>query len=117
MQVFGIPNGLQLPEIRSSSENYFDIKMDDDDICSIFNNVPVTACLADQQSALVGNRCFNPGQAKNTYGTGCFLLFNTGNKIHYSSSGLLTTIAYQFGPSSPITYALEVKFFEVQFFF
>lgn len=74
----------------------------------IFNKIPVTACLADQQSALVGNKCFNIGEAKNTYGTGCFLLFNTGNNIIYSSSGLLTTIAYQFGSSSPITYALEV---------
>jgi glycerol kinase len=62
--------------------------------------------LGDQQAALVGQTCFDAGQAKNTYGTGCFMLMNTGSKIVPSTKGLLTTVAYQLG-KTPVQYALE----------
>ncbi len=68
--------------------------------------IPVCGDLGDQQAALVGQTCFNPGEAKNTYGTGCFMLLNTGTEIIPSKSGLLTTLAYQLG-SQPAAYALE----------
>lgn len=68
--------------------------------------VPIAGCLGDQQSALVGQKCFNKGDAKNTYGTGCFMLFNTGNSPVFSNHGLLTTVGYKFGDSDP-AYALE----------
>ncbi|HEY7565052.1 MAG TPA: glycerol kinase GlpK [Acidimicrobiia bacterium] len=68
--------------------------------------VPVSGVLGDQQAALFGQACFNPGSAKNTYGTGCFLLLNTGERPVASASGLLTTVAYQRSGSSPV-YALE----------
>jgi glycerol kinase len=68
--------------------------------------IPVCGDLGDQQAALVGQTCFRPGEAKNTYGTGCFMLLNTGTEIVSSKSGLLTTVAYQFGEELPI-YALE----------
>jgi glycerol kinase len=68
--------------------------------------IPVCGDLGDQQAALVGQTCFQPGEAKNTYGTGCFMLLNTGTEIIPSQSGLLTTLAYKFG-SQPAVYALE----------
>jgi glycerol kinase len=68
--------------------------------------IPVCGDLGDQQAALVGQTCFSPGEAKNTYGTGCFMLLNTGTEIVPSESGLLTTLAYQLGDQAP-TYALE----------
>ena len=71
-----------------------------------FKNVPIMGCLGDQQAALVGQTCFAAGQAKNTYGTGCFMLMNTGEKIVPSTNGLLTTVAYQLG-QQPCHYALE----------
>ncbi|KAJ3080315.1 hypothetical protein HDU99_008702, partial [Rhizoclosmatium hyalinum] len=66
-------------------------------------------CIGDQQGALLGQRCIHPGDLKNTYGTGCFLLFNTGEEIVLPDPecGLLTTLAYQFGPSASPIYALE----------
>lgn len=69
--------------------------------------LPIAGCLGDQSSALVGQCGFHPGQAKNTYGTGCFLLYNTGNKPVMSKSGLLATVAYDFGPDMEPAYALE----------
>ena len=69
-------------------------------------NIRIMGCLGDQQAALVGQTCFNIGEAKNTYGTGCFLLLNTGKKIIESNSGLISTVAYQF-EGQPIHYALE----------
>lgn len=69
--------------------------------------VPISGCLGDQSSALVGQCGFHPGQAKNTYGTGCFLLYNTGNKPVMSKSGLLATVAYDFGEGMEPAYALE----------
>lgn len=69
-------------------------------------SIPICGDLGDQQAALVGQTCFSPGEAKNTYGTGCFMLLNTGEEIIPSDSGLLTTLGYQFGDIKPI-YALE----------
>ncbi|RCI03676.1 Glycerol kinase [Rhizopus stolonifer] len=69
-------------------------------------NIPIAGCLGDQQSALVGQKCFNIGDAKNTYGTGCFMLYNTGETLATSHNGLLTTVAYQFGNSKAV-YAIE----------
>lgn len=68
--------------------------------------IPVCGDLGDQQAALVGQTCFNTGEAKNTYGTGCFMLLNTGNQIVHSKRGLLTTLAYKMG-ADPAVYALE----------
>jgi glycerol kinase len=68
--------------------------------------IPICGDLGDQQSALVGQTCFNVGEAKNTYGTGCFMLLNTGSEIIQSTHGLLTTLGYKFG-DNPAIYALE----------
>jgi glycerol kinase len=70
-------------------------------------NVPIAGCLGDQSSALVGQCGFNPGQAKNTYGTGCFLLYNVGEEPVISKYGLLATVAYDFGGGKKPVYALE----------
>lgn len=70
------------------------------------DSIPVCGDLGDQQAALVGQTCYTPGEAKNTYGTGCFMLLNTGTEIVSSKSGLLTTLAYQIG-QAPAVYALE----------
>jgi glycerol kinase len=70
------------------------------------HRIPVCGDLGDQQAALVGQTCYSPGEAKNTYGTGCFMLLNTGTEIVQSKSGLLTTLAYQLG-DQPAVYALE----------
>ncbi|XP_047114214.1 glycerol kinase-like [Schistocerca piceifrons] len=97
---FGIPKEI-LPEIRSSSEIYGYVA------ASPLEGVPISGCLGDQQSALVGQMCLHQGQAKNTYGTGCFLLYNTGTAVVHSSHGLLTTVAYRMGKNTPPVYALE----------
>lgn len=72
-------------------------------------DIPILGVAGDQQAALFGQQCFEPGQAKNTYGTGCFMLMNTGEEIQYSSNGLLTTIAW--GLNGKIEYALEGSVF------
>jgi glycerol kinase len=89
-----------LPQIRSSSEIYGSVQLD------ALKGVPIAGILGDQQAALVGQTCFKPGEAKNTYGTGCFLLMNTGERPVHSQHGLLTTVAYKFG-KQPVRYALE----------
>lgn len=66
----------------------------------------LSGCLGDQMAAVLGQRC-GPGEAKNTYGTGCFMLLNTGTTITPSANGLLTTMAYQLGPEAQPHYALE----------
>jgi glycerol kinase len=99
LELFAIPAAM-LPHIRSSSEPYGTAKEEP------VSSVPLTGILGDQQAALVGQTCFNPGDAKNTYGTGCFLLLNTGERPVQSTHGLLTTVAYRFG-SSAARYALE----------
>ena len=96
---FGIPRAI-LPRIRSSSEVYGDGTLE------AVRGVPVAGILGDQQAALVGQTCFAAGEAKNTYGTGCFLLMNTGTEIVQSRFGLLTTVAYQI-KGQPAHYALE----------
>jgi glycerol kinase len=95
----GIPENM-LPEIRSSSETYGKAKE------PAIEGVSIAGILGDQQAALVGQTCFGQGEAKNTYGTGCFLLMNTGTRKVDSKSGLLTTMAYKFGAEEP-HYALE----------
>lgn len=96
---FGIPIQM-LPRIVSSSEIYGVAKL------PAIAGVAIAGDLGDQQAALVGQACFKPGETKNTYGTGCFMLMNTGEKIVLSESGLLTTVAYRFG-TKPACYALE----------
>jgi glycerol kinase len=96
---FGIPAGM-LPKIVSSSEVYGQA------VLPAVAGVPVAGDLGDQQAALVGQVCFTAGTAKNTYGTGCFLLLNTGERPVQSTSGLVTTLAYRFG-GAPAVYALE----------
>jgi glycerol kinase len=98
LRVLNIPKKM-LPEIKSSSMVYGHAK-------GVLGGVPLAGILGDQQAALVGQTCFNPGQGKNTYGTGCFLLMNTGLKPVPSQHGLLTTVAYQLG-NEPVHYALE----------
>lgn len=67
----------------------------------------MSGCLGDQQAALVGQNCLSRGQAKATYGTGCFLLYNTGNANVNSAHGLITTVAFQLGKDANPVYALE----------
>ncbi len=99
LKTLGIPEAM-LPRIAPSSEVYGEAKID------ILKGVAVAGDLGDQQAALVGQTCFKPGEAKNTYGTGCFLLLNTGERPVQSKHGLLTTLAYKIG-KQPACYALE----------
>ncbi len=103
LAILDIPRSL-LPEIRPSSDPSFYGKTLADG--PFQGEIPVCGDLGDQQAATVGQTCFNPGEAKNTYGTGCFMLMNTGNEIVRSKNGLLTTVGYQFG-NQPTVYALE----------
>jgi glycerol kinase len=98
LALFDIPRAC-LPEIRSSSEVYGKAK-------GLLAGVPIAGILGDQQAALVGQACFDPGEAKNTYGTGCFMLMNTGETPYPSTCGLLTTVGYRFGTAKTV-YALE----------
>jgi glycerol kinase len=102
LAIFGVPRAM-LPRIRSSSDpqGYGTLVSP-----SGYSGVPLTAVLGDQQAAMVGQVCFAPGEAKNTYGTGNFLLLNTGTQPVRSSNGLLTTVCYRFG-DEPAVYALE----------
>jgi len=88
-----------LPEIRSSSEIYGKVE-------GSLSGLPIAGILGDQHAALFGQTCFDPGQAKNTYGTGCFLLLNSGEEPTLSEHGLLTTLGYKIGEAKPV-YALE----------
>jgi glycerol kinase len=96
--ILGVPRAM-LPQIRASSEVYGEAK-------DSLPGIPVAGDLGDQQAALFGQTCFSIGEAKNTYGTGNFLLLNTGNEIVPSKSGLLTTLAYKIG-DQPAVYCLE----------
>jgi glycerol kinase len=98
LKLFDIPRAC-LPKILSSSEVY-GVATDN------LAGVPIAGILGDQQAALVGQACFQPGEAKNTYGTGCFMLMNTGETPYPSKCGLLTTMGYKFGDEKPV-YALE----------
>ena len=99
LTVFEIPRAL-LPRIVSSSETYGEATL------ASIAGVKIGGVLGDQQAALFGQTCFQPGEAKNTYGTGCFLLMNTGERAVTSTCGLLTTLAYKLG-KQPAVYALE----------
>src|SRR5512136_189122 len=94
LKVMGIPKAM-LPAVKASSEVYGSV-----------GGVPVAGDLGDQQAALFGQTCFSPGEAKNTYGTGCFMLLNTGTKPVQSKNGLLTTLGYKIG-KEPAVYCLE----------
>ncbi len=98
LALFRIPRAM-LPVVRSSSEVYGTLTE------TALRGLPIAGILGDQQAALVGQNCFHPGETKNTYGTGCFLLMNTG-PARASHHGMLTTLAYRFG-SAPACYALE----------
>ncbi len=98
LQLMEIPRPM-LPTICSSSEVYGLAK-------KVLGGIPVAGDLGDQQAALFGQTCYNPGEAKNTYGTGCFMLLNTGEKPMISHNGLLTTLSYRIG-TQPAKYALE----------
>jgi glycerol kinase len=100
IELFGIPPQI-LPEIRSCAEVYGKTKGMD----SLPDGIPVSGMAGDQQAALFGQACFRPGESKCTYGTGSFLLMNTGAEPVPSTSGLLTTVAWQLGDT--VTYALE----------
>ncbi len=99
LAAFDIPANI-LPRIVSSSELYGEAKIDS------IAGVKIAGVLGDQQAALFGQTCFQPGEAKNTYGTGCFLLMNTGERPVPSTCGLLTTVAYKLG-NAKVVYALE----------
>jgi glycerol kinase len=94
----GVPRAM-LPEIRPSSAIYATARGD-------LAGVPIAGILGDQQAATMGQGCYRPGEAKNTYGTGCFMILNTGETIVPSASGLLTTVCYRLG-DAPAVYALE----------
>ena len=98
-----IPKSM-LPEVKPSSYIYGKT-----DVHILGEEVPIAGCAGDQQSALFGQTCFEEGSAKNTYGTGCFLLMNTGEKLVKSKNGLLTTIAW--GIDNKVNYALEGSIF------
>ena len=97
LEILDIPRSL-LPKIESSSQVY--------GYANFLDGIPIASDLGDQQAALFGQTCFSPGEAKNTYGTGCFMLLNTGTEIVPSQSGLLTTLGYKIG-SAPAVYCLE----------
>jgi glycerol kinase len=99
LEAFEVPK-IMLPAIRSSSEVYGAAQL------PAIKDVPISGILGDQQAALFGQTCFHPGETKNTYGTGCFLLMNTGAHAVPSTSGLLTTVAYKVGREAA-QYALE----------
>ncbi len=97
---FGVPRSM-LPEIKSSSEVYGHASSS-----SLLREVPIAGILGDQQAATFGQAAFDTGESKNTYGTGNFLIFNTGEEIVHSKNGLLTTLGYKLG-DAPAHYALE----------
>jgi len=100
IETFGIP-ALSLPEITHNTANFGSFNS------GLLEGVPITGCIGDQFASTIGHLCIEPGSCKNTYGTGSFLLLNTGNQLVKSRHGLLTTVIGQFGPSQPITYGLE----------
>jgi len=101
LQELNIPKKM-LPEVNPSSFHFGNFMLDG-------NTIPITGIAGDQQAALFGQTCFEKGEAKNTYGTGCFMLLNTGTQIQFSKHGLLTTIAW--GIDNKIYYALEGSVF------
>jgi glycerol kinase len=105
LEAMEIPRAI-LPEVRSSSEVYGTT------IADVFGApIPIAGVAGDQHAATFGQACFTPGQAKNTYGTGAFLLLVTGDRPVVSPNGLLTTVAWRLGADGPVTYALEGSVF------
>ena len=104
LAILGVPKEM-LPEVKSSSEVYGHTKSEN----TFGREIPIAAIAGDQHAALFGQMCFEKGMVKNTYGTGCFMLMNTGNQPVSSTSGLLTTIAW--GIDGKVTYALEGSVF------
>lgn len=104
LEILDIPKSM-LPEVKSSSEIYGCT----DETHFFGQQIPLAGAAGDQQAALFGQACFEPGMGKNTYGTGCFMLMNTGDKAVESKHGLLTTIAW--GIDGKVTYALEGSVF------
>jgi glycerol kinase len=102
LQIFNIPSGM-LPEVRSSSEVYGKTEG------QFSSSIPIAGIAGDQQAALFGQMCVDPGMVKNTYGTGCFMMMNIGNKPIESKSRLLTTVAWKIGNET--NYALEGSIF------
>lgn len=102
-RIFGVPRAM-LPEIRSSSEI-----LGETDPSVLGYRLPIAGCAGDQQAASFGHGCFSVGESKNTYGTGCFLLMNTGSKPVLSQHGLLTTVAWKIGKVA--TYCMEGAIF------
>jgi glycerol kinase len=103
LALFDVPRQM-LPEVRASSEVYGETAAE------LFGApIPIAGAAGDQQAALFGQACFGPGEAKNTYGTGCFMLLNTGDRLVASQKGLLTTVAWRLGDHT--TYALEGSVF------
>jgi len=110
LSILDIPRAV-LPRIKSSSEIYGSVGAGSPhpirgEMTSLLHDIPVAGDLGDQHAALFGQTCFDPGEAKNTYGTGCFMLLNTGEKPVSSKAGLLTTVGYKIG-DQPAVYALE----------
>ena len=103
LEILGIPPQMLPRIVPSSDEALWGLTADDG---PLEEKIPVCGALGDQQAALVGQACFEKGEAKNTYGTGCFLLLNTGPKPITSKHGLITTVAYQVSGQEP-AYALE----------
>ncbi|WP_416868220.1 MAG: glycerol kinase GlpK [Imperialibacter sp.] len=101
LKALKVPESL-LPEVKPSSHHFGDLEMDG-------VKIPIAGIAGDQQAALFGQACFEPGMAKNTYGTGCFMLMNTGTKMQLSHSGLVSTIGW--GLDGKVTYALEGSIF------
>jgi glycerol kinase len=106
LEVLGVPRRI-LPDVRSSSEIYGLTK----GLAGLPDGIPIAGMAGDQQAALFGQACFRAGDAKCTYGTGAFILMNTGREIKRSKHGLLTTVAWKLGPKSDMEYALEGSVF------
>jgi glycerol kinase len=105
LDLVGVPRPV-LPEVRPTSGLFGETTAD------LFGlAIPIAALAGDQQAATFGQACFRPGQAKNTYGTGAFLLLNTGSEARDSAKGLLATVGWQLAPDGPATYALEGSVF------
>lgn len=104
LKELGVPASM-LPEVRPSSQVYGNTEPEQ----FLGHAVPIAGVAGDQQAALFGQACYQPGMAKNTYGTGCFMLMNTGDKLYDSQNGLLTTIAW--GIDGKVEYALEGSIF------
>ncbi len=101
LEALDIPKNM-LPDVKPSSFHFGDFEYDN-------HKIPIAGIAGDQQAALFGQACFDKGEAKNTYGTGCFMLMNTGENLQYSENGLLTTIAW--GIDNKVYYALEGSVF------